>query len=246
MNDFMKQVRNHKTIRLFTEKKIEDEMLDEILETINRTASSVNMQYASIIRVTDPEKKKEISKVCNQSYVADASELLIFIVDAFRNSSIYQEKTKTNPDIKSDIFFQGFTDACLLAQNTNNIIESLGLGGVFLGSILNDAEKIIEILELPEKTFPVLGYGFGYPNSEPMLKPRMDKNLRIFENSYKKFDSYLDSFADYDKELINYYDTRENGKASDPFTDQAIASIDNPIPKREKLIEIARNNGFKL
>ena len=31
--------------------------------------------------------------------------------------------------------------------------ESVGLGTVYLGSILNDSEKICELLKLPELTF---------------------------------------------------------------------------------------------
>lgn len=72
-----------------------------------------------------------------------------------------------------------------MAQNVVTAAESLGLGTVYLGSILNDSERICEILNLPELTFPVIGLGIGYPNQKPQLKPRMDMRLRVFENSYK-------------------------------------------------------------
>jgi hypothetical protein len=40
-----------------------------------------------------------------------------------------------------DRFFQGFTDACITAQNIVNAAETMDLGTVYLGSILNDSEK---------------------------------------------------------------------------------------------------------
>ena len=73
------------------------------------------------------------------------------MVDAYRNAQIMKEKG-LNLDTASDTdrFFQGWTDACLAAQNMVTAAELAGYGTVYLGSVLNDAEKIIEILKLPE------------------------------------------------------------------------------------------------
>src|SRR5699024_5190710 len=37
----------------------------------------------------------------------------------------------------------------------------------------NDPQKIIEVLNLPKMTFPVLGLQIGIPDQEPQLKPRL-------------------------------------------------------------------------
>ena len=102
---------SHRTIRQFKDTPITDEVLNTLFQVANRTASSVAMQSYSIIRVTDKAKKQEIAKVCNQDYAADAPELLIFIVDAFRNAKISEEQGEVL-DARRDMdrFFQGFTD----------------------------------------------------------------------------------------------------------------------------------------
>jgi nitroreductase len=144
------------------------------------------MQHASIIRVTDPEKKQAISEICRQKYVTGTAEYWVFIVDCYRNARI-GEANGLDADSARDMdrFFQGFTDAALQAQNAVVAIESLGLGCVFFGSILNDAAAMIEVLKLPKLTFPVLGLGFGFPNQSPQLKPRMPIERKVFENEYK-------------------------------------------------------------
>lgn len=247
MNEFIKKVNEHRTIREFTDEKVSEEILHTLFESLMRTATSNGLQQATIIRVTDPVKKEQISKVSNQDYVARATELLIFIADSFRNDRLVKDNGE-NIEKESDVdmFFQGYTDAALLAQNATNIIESLGMGAVYLGSILNDAEEIIKILELPELTFPVVGIGFGYPNQEPQLKPRMDKAFRVFENKYEVFDNYKDKLKSYDEEMTSYYDLRESNRRVETFSNQVIKKLKNPIPKRSKLIEIAIKNGFKL
>jgi nitroreductase len=106
-NDFLKKQRGitvkgineliqtqiaHRTIREFKDKKIPDEVFELLMEVARRTATSTGMQACSIIRVTDQEIKNKIAGVCSQEYVARAPELLIFIVDQYRNNQIAKEK----------------------------------------------------------------------------------------------------------------------------------------------------------
>lgn len=238
---------NHRTIREFKDGRIPEEVFNKLIEVARRTPTSNGMQASSIIRVTDKEKRKKIADVCKQEYVARAPELLILIADQYRNYRIADEKGGYEPSARDmDRFFQGFTDACLTAQNIVNAAEALDLGVVYLGSILNDAEKIIEILELPELTMPVLGLGIGYPNQNPQLKPRMSMDLRLFENTYKKFDDYLEEIKEYDIEMQTYYDLREANKRVDSFSNQVVTKLKNLIPKRSDMLKVMKKQGFDL
>jgi nitroreductase len=238
---------NHRTIREFKDGRIPEELFNKLIEVARRTPTSNGMQASSIIRVTDNQKRKEIADVCKQEYVARAPELLILIADQYRNYRIADEKGGYEPSARDmDRFFQGFTDACLTAQNIVNAAEALDLGVVYLGSILNDAEKIIEILELPELTMPVLGLGIGYPNQNPQLKPRMSMDLRLFENTYKKFDDYLEEIKEYDVEMQTYYDLREANKRVDSFSNQVVTKLKNLIPKRSDMLKVMKKQGFDL
>jgi len=164
-----------------------------------------------------------------------------------RNWQIAKEKNCQEESAKDmDRFFQGFTDACITAQNIVNAAETMDLGTVYLGSILNDSEKICELLKLPPLTFPVVGLGIGYPNQNPQLKPRMDMKLRMFENSYKVFDNYLEEIKDYDEEMQTYYDLRNANRRMDCFSDQVVTRLKNAVPKRQALLQVIRRQGFDL
>ena len=143
-----------------------------------------------------------------------------------------------------DRFFQGFTDACLMAQNVVNAAESLGLGTVYYGSILNNPSRTIKLLKLPKRTFPVLGLGFGYPNQEPQLKPRMDMKLRMFENSYKCFDNYSEIIKEYDEIMQTYYDLRQANKRVDSFSNQVVSKLKNVNPLRQRMVDSIIEQGF--
>lgn len=237
----------HRTIRQFTDEKVGQMTMDKLFQVINRTATSMGMQAYSLIRVIDKEKRKALAEVTSQDYIVEVPELLIFVVDQFRNSQIGLEAGKEPMASKNmDSFFQGFTDGILAAQNLMLAIESLGMGGVYFGSILNDPERVIEILNLPKLTYPILGVGFGYPNQDPQKKPRMDMKLKVFENEYRVFDSYSDLIKDYDEVIQTYYDLRDSNKRLDSFTNQVINKYGSHNEKRANMLKIIEKQGFIL
>ncbi|NBI08029.1 NADPH-dependent oxidoreductase [Senegalia massiliensis] len=247
MNKTIESQLNHRTIRKFKNKKVDENTLNTLFKVANRTASSIAMQSYSIIRITDDKTKDKISKICNQDYIKNFPELVIFIVDVYRNARISEELGENLPHKKDmDRFFQGFTDGAIAAQNMITAIESLDMGTVYLGSILNDPQAIIDLLELPRLTFPIVGVGFGYPDQYPMLKPRMDISLKVFENRYKKQENYLESIKEYDKEMKEYYDLRNETKSLDEFSKQVVEILKMENEKRSKLLNVVKNQGFNL
>lgn len=247
MKSLIEIANNRRTIREFTDKKVDEAIVNEILDAVMHTATSTGIMQASIIRVTDDNKKRQLAEVGGQEYVGRASELFIFIADNYRNYKIIQDKNvEYKKESEVDMFLQGYTDASLLAQNTYFLLEQYGLSGVFLGCILNDAKKTMEILNMPQKTFPVLGLGFGYANQNPQIKPKLKKEFRVFENEYKDFGNYSNVFDEFDKEMSTYYDLRDANNRVDDFTTQVIKKVNAPKTKRDELLNMARENGYLI
>ena len=246
MNSTIQHQLNHRTKRFFEKRAVPEETLEMFLDVINRTASSNGLQLASCLRITDPQQKAKISQVCQQAYVTDCPELFIFIVDVYKAKRILQAKgAETIHCHNWDQFFKGAADAYLMAQNLTNAVESCDMGAVYLGSILNDSQAIIGLLELPELTFPLIGVGFGYPMDQPELKPRMPMELRLSENTYQVEEDYLELLKDYDQEMTHYYDTRQKNQRSDTYTNQVVQQLTQTHPRRDKILQIAKKQGFQ-
>lgn len=245
MNSFLETTLQHRTIRSFKNEALKKDEVDTLIHVAQRTATSAGQQTASIIRVSDQVKKEAIAKICNQNYVAEAAELWIFLADQKRNHDLTLSKGYETSNAEYFYkFIPAFTDAILMSQNVVNAAESLGIGTVYLGSIHNDIEQLIEILELPEFTFPALGLAMGYPNQAPQLKPRMDMSLRVFENSYRKDNYKKEEFADYDQAMQTYYDLRNANQRVDTFSDQVVKAYKSPS-SRTHILEIIQKQGFK-
>lgn len=244
---FIETALKHRTIREYEDRRVPEETLNTLIEVARQTATSSGMQLSSLIIVDDPEKRHQIVEVAKQDYIARAPHLWIFIVDCARAHQLISENGADAGGMTTmDVFFQGFTDAILQAQNVNSAAESLGLGTCFLGSPLNDPFRLAEILELPPLTFPALGLMFGYPAQEPQLKPRMSMKLRTFTDRYQRIESQRDAIASYDAQMLKYYDTRDTNQKSSTFTEQLTKRAAVVLPKRRKFLEAMRQQGFNL
>lgn len=123
---------------------------------------------------------------------------------------------------------------------------SLGLGGVILGSLLNDIPALIDLLNLPEYTYPVLGLALGKPDQEPTLKPRMPRSMQFFDNTYPADDDgMLEQLPDFDNKVHQYYDLRQTDRPVDAFSDQ-IASVSRQGVSGKTLLDKAAAQGFQL
>lgn len=246
-NSTVETILTHRSIRRFQDAPVPADQLETLIKVALRTPSSTNMQSASIIRVTDPAKKAKLAEIAKQPYIADAPEIWQFFLDVRRMAKIAEEKGGESASIANmDLFFQGWTDASLMAQNVATSAESMGLGTCLLGSPLNNPPALIELYEMPELTFPVVGLMMGLPNQEPMLKPRMGKNLRFFENTYQDFSPYVEALSAYDNELQTYYDVRQPGRPVASYTDQVAKRMSISLPLRQQIVRTIRAQGFNL
>lgn len=239
MNETIKLQLSHKSIRAFTEEKLTDEQVDTLINVAQRTSTSSFMQAYSIVGVTDPDKKKVLAEVGNQEYIADASHVFVMLVDQKRNSQIAEENGKDPKILRSmDKFMSAYADALLAAQNILLAAESMGLGGVFLGSLLNNAPKVTEVIKASDLTFPVLGIAIGHPDQEPQLKPRLPQHFMYSENEYAVPQENLnEQLKDYDEIVTQYYDLRNENRRLDSFTNLVTNYTQRQGKIRAKVLE---------
>ena len=211
---------NHRSIRQFKDQQLTEEQLTTLYTVFQHTATSLFMQNATLLHITDETKRAKIRELCGQKYVGAQGDLFIFVVDLYRNQQIRQQLGKDDGRLHTtDIFFQGLDDTLLAWQNVANTVESMGLGYVPLGTINDHPLAMLDILDLPKLTFPALGMQVGVPDQEPQLKPRLPLEFTTFENDYPR-DFAVDNLKDYDQVVTTYYDLRDTNKRIDSFTKQ--------------------------
>ena len=214
-------------------------------------ASYEDLNDWSAIRITDPATKAKLAEFGHQPYIATAPLLYVFVIDEHRNARIAERK---GIDPASDEFHlkysyrftQAQNDAVLALHAMETAAYSLGLGCVILGSLLNNIPGLIDVLNLPEYTYPVLGLAIGKPDQNPTVKPRMPRTMQFFENTYPAdADGVLDQLPAFDEEVHRYYDLRQADRPVDAFSDQ-VATISRQDVSHQTLLDKAAAQGFRL
>jgi nitroreductase len=82
VNEFKKVINSRRSVRVFTEKKIPDDVIKSCVDDALLAPNSSNLQTWGFIRVKNEEKKKELARLCmNQSAARTASELIVCTID---------------------------------------------------------------------------------------------------------------------------------------------------------------------
>lgn len=202
----------HRSIRKFSDEPISAEMFDAIIHAGQMASTSSFMQAVSIVRVTDRAIRAQIREVCANAYqgklghhyVENCAEFLVFCVDTARHTQLV-------PDAQiewTEVLLTGAVDVGIFSQNVLLAAESLGLGGVFIGSLRNDMTTISKLLDLPHGVMPMVGMCLGHPAQEPVQRPRLHVTVVVSENRYRP--ASADELAQYDEVVHQYYLTRSN------------------------------------
>ncbi|MFT8318125.1 MAG: NADPH-dependent oxidoreductase [Sporolactobacillus sp.] len=245
MNETIQLLLNHRSIRGFSNENVPQEKVDLLIQAAQHAPTNSFLQQYSIIDIIDEKEKKALAEIGNQTYIAESARLFVITADLHRNAEIAQEKGKSIQVLGSfDYFLRSLSDAFISAQNIVVAAESMGLGTVYLGSILNDTEAVIGLLHLPRYTFLVVGMAIGYPDQSPELKPRLPENKIYHENKYHSSEKIVHELENYDQTVSQYYDLRNKNRRIDTFTNQIAKAMDNQSKKRKSLLDVIRSQGL--
>ncbi|MDF2565569.1 MAG: NADPH-dependent oxidoreductase [Massilibacillus sp.] len=143
--------------------------------------------------------------------------MFVITADLHRNAEIAQEKGKSTEVLGSfDYCLRSFSDAFISAQNIVIAAESMGLGTVYLGSILNDAQAVIDLIYC------------------------------IFQNTLflLSAERLVHNLENYDQTVSQYYDLRSKNRRIDTFTNQIAKAMDKHPEKRMSMLDVLKSQGF--
>lgn len=210
MNTTIESILNHRSIRSFTNQPIDKDQMEAILKTTQAGPSSINGQQMSVIVVTDQETKDKIAEYAGgQTWISQAPVFLLFVSDFYR-AQLAAEKNNKELVIASNMegTLVGSIDVGIALGQTIAVAESLGLGTVCIGGIRKNPEGMIELLDLPDYVYPMVGLCIGHPKVEdiPAQKPRLPRQAVVHEGKYNHdIQIYLDQ---YDETITSYMKAR--------------------------------------
>jgi nitroreductase len=241
-------IKNHRSIRKYKPDLIPDTILDEILYAGSRASTTGNMQVYSMIVTKDPGLKEKLWEAhFKQDMVKTAPIHITFCAD-FNRFTTWCRLRKAEPGYNNFLsFFTGAIDALLASQNVCLEAEAHGLGICYLGTATYNADKIIEILELPRGVVPVAAIVIGYPEEQVALTDRLPLESVVHYEKYRQFSP--ESIDEIYNERENSAQTLELLKINHTdslaqiFTDKRYTKKDNEFFSA-KFLEVIRKQGY--
>jgi nitroreductase len=138
-------------------------------------------------------------------------------------------------------FITATVDCALFAQNVAIAAESEGLGVVYIGGIRNKIDKVSEVLNLPELSYPVFGMCIGFPDQDPEVKPRLPLEVVLKQDKYSD-DQDTTRIAEYDKSIRAYYQSRTGGQKDMTWSEQISGMLQKEA--RPHMLSFLKSRGF--
>ena len=220
----MDKFANRRSIRKYSGREVSQELLDSILEAAMRAPTCGNMQLYSVIVTRSEEGKRALAPAhFNQPMVTEAPVVLTVCAD-YNRFTRWCELSDADPGYDNFLsFMSAMSDATIFAQQIVAIAESKGLGTCYLGTVTYNADKISEILNLPDLCVPVACITLGWPDEEGVETERLPIRAVIHEEKYRddSDDEIIELFKAKDDYEPNRKFIEENGKQTlaQVFTD---------------------------
>lgn len=187
MNETMRILLDRGSCRAFEERDIDDALLQEVLEAGLRAPSGGNLQPWSAIVIRGQEKKDRLTELCgNQKFISRAPVNLLFCIDQARLKRWAELETAPFTALASfRHFWISFQDTIIAAQNICTAADALGLGSVYVGTVLECFRELKEMFDLPQGVFPVVLLSLGWPKQPPVVKSKLPESILIHQEKYQ-------------------------------------------------------------
>ncbi len=158
-------IKTRRSIRKFSNKKLENGILEKILEAGNYAPSHCNTQGWKFIFIDSSEIKNKIFENGGSPVIKDAPYGIL---------TLYNTASSDNLEYRDWIL-----SGAVAMQNMLLTIYDLGLGGCLICHLprKKTLDKILNI----QKPYSIIGYiAFGYPEEKPITIPRQHELKELY------------------------------------------------------------------
>jgi len=209
---WLRQVLMRRTHRRYTERPVAEPLLRLLLAVAFSASSKSDFQQVSVIEVEERARRDRLAAlVPDMPWIGNAPVFLVFCGDSRRLERLGELRGCEVDNGKLEGFFNAAIDAALVLQTFILAAETAGLGCCPISVLRNHPRAVAEILDLPDKVFPVAGLCVGYPAAAGHISMRLPLEVTFHVDRYD--DSSLG-------QAVAAYDLRRDARYSIPREQQ--------------------------
>jgi nitroreductase len=154
--------RSRRSVRVFEKRRIEPEVMTQLLEAVQSSPTAGNLQAYQVYLVETPDRIKSLANAAlGQACVSGAPAVLVFCTDAGRSAVKYGDRGTS---------LYCLQDTTIAATFAHLAAFALGLGSVMVGAF--NEREVARIIGAPPSHRPILLLPLGYPDENPEATDR--------------------------------------------------------------------------
>ena len=191
--------------RSFAQRPVPEDLLRQVLEAGVHAPTAGNLQPYSIIKIENLQTRQRLADLCGgQRFIAEAPLGLLFCIDWHRTQRWTQFEIAPYTAASSfRCFWLAFQDTIVAAQSICTAADSVGLGSVYVGMVIECFSELSEMLSLPDGVLPVVLLSVGYPAKKADPARKLGVDVVVHNETYREID---------DEELADAFDDKYRGR----------------------------------
>lgn len=244
----MKNLNLRRSIRRYSQRPVEDSLLNGLLDEALRTQTMGNLQLYSVVVTRSEALKQQLAPAhFNQPMVTLAPVVLTICAD-FNRTSQWARCRQADPGYDNFLsFINAATDALLYTQTLCCLMDEQGLGYCFLGTTVYQPQLIIDVLKLPRLVMPVATLTVGWPDEEPPLSDRLPLKAVVHADTYHDYTpADIDEYYVPKEQLaenVHFVELNHKQTLAQVFTDLRYTRKDNEALSAT-FLQTLRRQGF--
>jgi nitroreductase len=187
--DELARIAGHRVHRGFLDQEVEPALLRLLCACALSAPSKSDLQQADILVVDDPAQRQAlIALMPEMPWLSDAPVLMVFLADGNRTPQLARMRGKPFPNDHLDLMFNAAVDGAIVMTTFMRAATAVGLGCCPLSAIRDHADRVSDVLGLPQRVFPVAGMCAGWPAKPGQITPRLGLETTLHQDRYRQGD----------------------------------------------------------
>jgi nitroreductase len=175
----------HRVHRRYLDRPVAPGLLRLLCACALSAPSKSDLQQADILIVRDESKRRTIDGwLPEMPWIREAPVFLVFLASGARLPRIAALRGTPFPNDHLDQFHNAVSDASIVLATFLRAASAVGLGCCPISVIRDHAEKVSDLLALPQRVIPLAGLCVGWPAEEGGITPRLDLACTLHEDAY--------------------------------------------------------------
>lgn len=252
-DDTLAYLAGRRSHRRYLERSVDPALIETLSAAAFSAPTKSDLQQRDIIIIQDPSLRQDINDLFPEnSWIRKAPAFLVFCGNNRRQRQLHEWRGRIFANDHLDAFFNAAVDAAIVLATFVVGAERMGLGCCPISAVRNHAQRISDILNLPDHVFPVVGMTLGWPADVGEVSLRLPLDVTLHKDRFEEQDLQRHVEA-YDVRRANlqpyanqrFAEEEEYGIAT-PYTWSEDKARQYSKPERADFGAFVRSKGFNL